>query len=131
MNVNTITDRLAADANRLADPLSGRAEQAIRSTQHAATHALDQLAGAVQTAHDKAVPKIERLGDRAEELARHGIDAARQRSAQLREAAHHTQDRTVGYIRAEPVKSVLIAAAIGAALFGLLSMGSRNGRARD
>ena len=131
MNINTIPDRLAAQANHLADPVSGRAEQAIRSTQQAATNALDQLAGAVQTAHDKAVPKIERLGERAEELARHGIDAARQRSARLREAAHHTQDRTVGYIRAQPVKSVLIAAAIGAVLFGLLSRGGRNGHGHD
>ena len=38
------------------------------------------------------------------------------------------QDTTVGYIKDEPVKSMLIAAATGAALMALVSMMSRSGR---
>ncbi len=128
MNLNSVTDHLATELQHRAEPMTGRAQQAIRSTQQAATHALDQFADAVQQAHDQAVPRIEQLGERAETLTRHGIDAARQRAARLREAAHHTQDRTVGYIRAEPVKSVLIAAALGAVLVGVWRMASQGGR---
>lgn len=122
MNLNTVTEPLATEVQSRVDPLTDRAQQAIRSTQQAATHALDQLSDAVQQAHDQAVPRIEQLGERAETLTRHGIEAARERAARLREAAHHTQDRTVGYIRAEPVKSVLIAAGLGALLVGVWRM---------
>jgi ElaB/YqjD/DUF883 family membrane-anchored ribosome-binding protein len=39
-------------------------------------------------------------------------------------------DRSVGYIRDEPVKSVLIAAAAGAALAALIGWASRSGAGR-
>ncbi len=39
---------------------------------------------------------------------------ARARSALVRAQAHRASDHTVGYIRDEPLKSVLIAAAVGA-----------------
>lgn len=55
----------------------------------------------------------------------------------MRDVSHHVQqralrvsDNTVGYIRDEPVKSVLIAAATGAALVALVGLLSRS-RARS
>ncbi len=57
--------------------------------------------------------------DRAIALARRGVDAVRDGSQQLRERALRVSDSTVGYIKDEPVKSVLIAAVAGAALFAL------------
>jgi ElaB/YqjD/DUF883 family membrane-anchored ribosome-binding protein len=128
MNLDTVQDPLATERQHRGDPLTGRAQQAIRSARQAATQGLDAFTDAVQQAHDQAVPRIEQLGERAETLTRHGIDAARQRAARLREAAHHTQDRTVGYIRAEPIKSVLFAAALGAVLVGLWRLSSLGGR---
>jgi ElaB/YqjD/DUF883 family membrane-anchored ribosome-binding protein len=51
------------------------------------------------------------------------MDTVRDRSLQLRDQAQRASDGTVSYIRDEPVKAVLIAAAAGAivvALMGLL-----------
>ncbi len=39
--------------------------------------------------------------------------------SQIRDSVHYASDRTVTYIREEPVKSMLIAAATGAALMAL------------
>jgi ElaB/YqjD/DUF883 family membrane-anchored ribosome-binding protein len=44
--------------------------------------------------------------------------------------AHQATDKTVAYIRHEPIRSVLIAAATGAALVALLRLVSRPGRVR-
>jgi ElaB/YqjD/DUF883 family membrane-anchored ribosome-binding protein len=126
--IDTPDDRLHAAAHlpeRAASRVADRTDQAIRQTQRVANEALEQLSGAVQEARNKTVPTLERLGAQAESLARRGFDAARQGTAQVRERAVRASDQTVGYIREEPVKAVLIAAATGAALMGLIALLSR------
>jgi len=56
------------------------------------------------------------------------VDAVRDRSHQLSESAHRVADGTRSYVREEPVKSLLIAAATGAALMGLLALLGRSHR---
>lgn len=77
---------------------------------------------------DRAQPVIDRLIKSAESLARRSIDGARDGSQQLRERAAHATDSTVSYIKDEPVKSMLIAAAAGAALMAVVSLLSRSRR---
>jgi hypothetical protein len=47
----------------------------------------------------------------------------------LRDKALRASDNTVGYIKDEPVKAMLIAAATGAALMALVSLITRSHRA--
>jgi ElaB/YqjD/DUF883 family membrane-anchored ribosome-binding protein len=44
----------------------------------------------------------------------------------VRDTARQASDRTVGYIRDEPVRSMLVAAATGAALMALVSLMARS-----
>ena len=70
--------------------------------------------------------RTSRLATQAEDLAQRGADALRERSYQLRDRAVDFGDRGVAYVRDEPIKSVLIAAAAGAALIAVLALlGSR------
>jgi len=62
---------------------------------------------------------LDRAGERASALAQRGVDAVRERSLQLRSQALRASDDTLNYIKDEPVKAVLIAAAAGAALMAL------------
>jgi ElaB/YqjD/DUF883 family membrane-anchored ribosome-binding protein len=69
-----------------------------------------------------------RLATQAEDLAHRSAEALLDRSYQLRDRAVDFGDRGVRYVRDEPVKSVLIAAAAGAALIAVLALlGSRRG----
>ena len=129
MNSTVTTQPFANEATNMADRAADSASGAIRSTQNVANAALDRLANQVETAHDKAVPLINRLSSQAEAAARTGIDAVRDTSAQLREKAMKASDSTVGYIKDEPVKAMLIAAATGAALMALVSLMTRSHRA--
>ena len=54
----------------------------------------------------------------------HGA-AVQDSALQLREKASRTGEATVRYIQQEPVKSVLLAAATGAVLMGVISLLSR------
>ena len=52
----------------------------------------------------------------------------RDASAQLREKATQASDTTVEYVRQEPVKAMLIAAATGAVLMALVGLLARSRR---
>jgi ElaB/YqjD/DUF883 family membrane-anchored ribosome-binding protein len=80
---------------------------------------------AVQVLNEQAAGLQRALSD-AGELARQGIAKAQQAGQSMREQVGRASDSTVSYIKEEPVKAVLIAAAAGAAIAALASwLGSR------
>lgn len=111
-----------------ADQAADSASNALRSTQNATNEAFDKLGDKVDEVRDQAAPALNRLSTQAETMARRGVEKVRDTSAQLREKALQASDTTVGYIKDEPVKSMLIAAATGAALMGLIGLMSRSRR---
>ena len=110
----------------LADQAAGKADQAIRSTKAAADNALDGLSDSVNSASQRVSPLINRATEQASALAQRSMDAVRQTSQQLRDKAMQASDTTASYIRNDPIKSVLIAAATGAALMALVGLLSRS-----
>ncbi len=80
------------------------AETMLATTQHAASEAMNGIGHAMD----------------------HGMVRAHDAGAQLREAARHTSLDASSAIRHDPVKSVLIAAATGAALMALVSLLTRS-----
>ncbi len=120
-------------ADNVADQAAISADHAIKTTQRATNNAFDRLAGGVQDLRQQASPLIDRATsqanamaqrgvDAARDTAQRGVDAARETAQQLRERALRASDNTVTYIRDEPVKSMLIAAAVGAGLMAVLGM---------
>ena len=102
-------------SSSLADQAAQSAEQAIKSTQRVANEALDSLAGTVDD-----------IRHQASTLARRGVESVRDTSQQLRANALRASENTVNYVKHEPVKSILIAAAAGAAVMALVSLMSRS-----
>ena len=85
-----------------------------------AEQAVESVRGFTNDSLDRAGSVAEELSARAQELARKGIAAASGTSAQAQKAMHRYADTTTKYVAEQPVKSVLIAAAIGAALAALV-----------
>jgi ElaB/YqjD/DUF883 family membrane-anchored ribosome-binding protein len=108
-------------SSNLTDQPQG-ADSVIGSTQRMAHEALSTLSDRVQEARDQASPVMNRVAAKAEELARRSADAMRDRREQIREQAWRAQDVTVGYIKDEPLKSILMAAAAGAAIMALVQL---------
>ena len=77
--------------------------------------------------NNSVAEKVSHAIDQADALASRGVEAVRDGAQQIRDKAHSVSDSTVSYIKEEPVKAVLIAAAAGAALMALLSLASRSG----
>jgi ElaB/YqjD/DUF883 family membrane-anchored ribosome-binding protein len=112
--------------NRLVDSAAQSAEQAIKSTQRVANGALDGLSHGVKDLQDQAKPLLNRAAEQASDMAHRSLEAAREGSHRIRDQAQHATDSTLGYIRHEPVKAVLIAAATGAALMALIGLMNRS-----
>lgn len=121
MQLTSFTDK----AGNLIDQASRSADQAIRATQTAANSAVDSAAHSLQDLRQQTTPMVERASDQVSAMAHRGMDSVRDTSHQLRRKVEHASDNTIGYIRHEPVKSVLIAAATGAALMALVSLLTR------
>ena len=126
LNPPLTTKPLGEGGSSLADNAADSANSAIRSTQNVANAAFDRLSEKVDSVRDQAAPLINRLSSQAENAARRGVEAVRDTSAQLRDKAQQASDSTVSYIKDEPVKAMLIAAATGAALMALISLIGRS-----
>jgi ElaB/YqjD/DUF883 family membrane-anchored ribosome-binding protein len=118
----------AQQGQDMGDDAANAAQGAIRSTQRAADQAFNRLSEKVDQVRDKAAPVLNKVSSQAEAAARRGMEAVRDTSQQLRERAAQAQDMTVAYVKDEPIKAMLIAAATGAILMGLITM---LGRSRD
>ena len=105
----------SVQVNHLVDQAVQAAGQALADTQQRANGAVDG-----------AVNSMAQVGEQADALARRGADALGRGSQQLRQSARQAGDSTLDYIREEPVKAVLIAAAAGAALTVLARLVTRS-----
>lgn len=112
--------------NRTVDAAAQSADSVIKSTQRMANSALDGLSHGVKDLQDHATPLVNRAAEQAASLAHRSLEAARDGSQKLREQAQHASDSTLGYIKHEPVKAVLIAAATGAVLMALIGLMNRS-----
>ncbi len=119
-----ISKDLSQTANHMADQASRTADHAIDATRSMVGQKMDGMADSMKSLHDQTAPLL----DRASEVAKRGVNAARETSNELMSKASQATDSTVSYIKDEPVKAMLIAAATGAALMALMSAMSRNGR---
>lgn len=129
MNSKTTAQTTATD---LADQAANKADLALKSTRRVANDALDSLESSVDSLRETVPNAFSRAAAQVEEITRRGLDRAKDASVGVRDQVYKASDRTVGYIKDEPVKSVLIAAATGASVALLVgwALRSRNGRHR-
>jgi ElaB/YqjD/DUF883 family membrane-anchored ribosome-binding protein len=124
-------DKSIESTRSLAEQATQSADAAIAATQRVVSSAVDGLTGGAYELNHKAAPLLQRAGDQAATLAQRGLDSVRDGSRRVRDSALDTTEHTLDYIRAEPVKAVLIAAATGAALMAVGQMMAGHASRRD
>jgi ElaB/YqjD/DUF883 family membrane-anchored ribosome-binding protein len=113
------------NARQAADGLLHSADQAIDSTRNFANHALDVTEEKMHDLSSGVKPALEKFSRKAGEYAHQGMDAAMQAKDKARESLSNYSVATGRYVADKPVQSILIAAAVGAAL-ALLVSSARN-----
>lgn len=105
-----------------ADDAAAAADTAIRASQRFANQALDQIADRVDNVRERANSAFSSVKSETQALTRRGVDAVREGSQHLRQQALRATDSTAAYVKEEPFKSILIAAAVGAGLMALIGL---------
>jgi ElaB/YqjD/DUF883 family membrane-anchored ribosome-binding protein len=109
-------------------PVSSAAGSAIREAQRGATAVVDQLADGAQALQQQGSDVVERTTQRFDTLAHQGAQLLQDRAQRVLDRAHDASHQTRDYIESQPLKSVLMAAAAGAALMALATLLVRSGR---
>ena len=108
-----------ANPDRTLDHSVDQAQQSIRAGKHAASQALDRIVDGTAALRDRAEPALDRLAERASMTARQSAEWLRDNGGRVRDQVTRASDRTVGYVRQEPVRAVMMAAAAGIAIYAL------------
>nr|MCU0762488.1 hypothetical protein [Hydrogenophaga sp.] len=121
----TSVNELGKDVSALAHTAAQTADGAMRLAQQGAS----RVADGVNEVRAQTGTAFRHLAQDTNLMAQHGREALREGVDQLRERSLRTRESAASYIQHEPMKSVLIATAVGAAVMGLLMLLSRPSRA--
>ena len=105
MNTHQAVDKIADSAQNATDKMADKADAKVRSLR------------------EDVQPAIDAVSARVHDMAARGKAVAAETSAQAREKLHDVTDKTSAYVSEQPLKSMAMAAAAGAAL--ALLMGRR------
>lgn len=96
-----------------------------KKTQEAVDRVAEDIVTATEQLLDTAPGALSQAAQRVEQIARAGIDKARDASHSVAQGADKACTRTADYVRHEPGKALLMAAAAGAAATLLVSWATR------
>ena len=111
---------------QLADQAGKSADHALQVTQHALQQAANGIAHGAHGAIDSMSDTAKHGAQQISEFAQRGTDSVIQASQAVANQATRASKVAVHYIQDEPVKSMLIAAAVGASLMALVTLASRS-----
>ena len=125
MNSYSTVEKIADKAEVATDKMADKAERSVESARLYANEALDKADAKVRSLREDVKPAIDAISSRVHDMAARGKAAAAETSAQTREKLNEYTDKTSAYVAEQPLKSMAIAAAAGAAL--ALLVGRRRG----
>jgi ElaB/YqjD/DUF883 family membrane-anchored ribosome-binding protein len=111
--------------SQLAEDARQTAADAIDTTRAYAQNAVNAAGEKVRDLRRDAEPGGEQLAARVQQAVQRGLDAASTTSARAQRRLEQAADVTGKYIADQPMRSVLIAAAAGAAITALIVLASR------
>lgn len=122
MNTPSNIARDAAPAIRKAsDDMLQSAGKALDNTREHANDALDKAESKVRELRGSVDPMVDMLASKAQKLARQSLDMASEAKERAEKSLKQAADATTRYVSEQPMRSVLMAAAVGATVALLVS----------
>ena len=103
-----------------------KAREAVDSAGKTADRAIDKVADKMDHAKADASAAIDKVADKADNVVGVAKDRLHSASQQVRSQVANYSDQLADYTQNEPIKAMLIAAAAGALLIGLVSLMARS-----
>jgi ElaB/YqjD/DUF883 family membrane-anchored ribosome-binding protein len=112
-------------AKAFADDVSVTAKEAINTSRMATSNAVHKAQEGIKAVERELSPSIDDLAAKAQELASRSISFCAENSERARRQFRNATEVTTRYVVEQPGKSILLAAAAGAAIATAFLMGSR------
>ncbi|MDB5890419.1 MAG: hypothetical protein JWP47_1250 [Polaromonas sp.] len=109
------------------DDVAQSTERAANASRAYANDALDKAESKVRELRGSVDPMVDMLATKAQKLARQSMDMAAEAKDRAQQSLGRAADVTQRYVSEQPVRSVLIAAAVGAGIALLVSMALSKG----
>ena len=113
---------LGQQGKDLADTAASKVQGGVQSVQQATNKAIDETSHEVDDVKNNVSSTLEKASDQAQQLVQHGRELFNDTSKMMRDKATQASELAVEYAQDEPVRAILVAAAIGAMLMGLVVM---------
>ena len=113
--------KFATDAANIAPQIQQAAGNAIETTRDFANDNLDKAEDKVRTLRESIDPVVDMLTTKAQRMARQSLDIAAQAKERAQQSMTRATDATTRYVSEQPLRSVLIAAGVGAVVALLVS----------
>ncbi len=127
MNSNSSASNSTTGLRSSREDVAQAAAQAGERTRSYAHEALDQAEEKIREMRHSVDPMVDKMSLKAQKLARQSLDMAAEARQKAQDSLSRYADVTTRYVSEQPMRSVLIAAAVGAAV-ALLVSASRNRR---
>ena len=116
--MNSTNSNLASDAapgiRNVSNELLQSADKAVVATRDYANHALDKAENKVRELRGDVDPLVDMLASKAQKLARQSLDMAAEAKDKAQQSLSRYASATTHYVAEQPMRSVLIAAGVGA-----------------
>jgi len=112
-------------ARELADDLRQTANDAMDSTRAYAQNAVNAAGEKVRDIRQDSEPAMDLLAARVQQAVQRGLESASRTTSRAQRQFEAAADRTGQYIADQPMRSILVAAAAGAAITALLVLATR------
>lgn len=133
MNVNSPSNMprdAIASLRKTSDEMMNSAGKALESTREHANDALDRAENKVRELRGSVDPMVEMLTSKAQKMARQSLDMASEARERAEKSLKYAADATTRYVSEQPMRSVLVAITVGAALVLLISSTRQRNRNR-
>ena len=127
ITAKNVSNSTTSHLQQAGDDLQSNTDKAMDSTREYANDVLDKAESKVRELRGNVDPMIDMLATRAQKLARQSLDIAAEAKDRAQQSLNRAAGATTRYVSEQPLRSVLIAAAVGAGI-ALLVAATRNNK---
>ena len=120
----------AASMQKASDSMMSSAGRALDATRDHANNALDKAESKLRELRGNVDPTVEFLATKAQKMARQSLDMASEAKERAEKSLKHAADATTRYVAEQPMRSIIVAVTVGAAVALLISSSRHRDRNR-
>ncbi len=115
---------------KASDSMMSSAGRALDATRNHANNALDNAESKLRELRGNVDPTVEFLATKAQKMARQSLDMASEAKERAEKSLKHAADATTRYVSEQPMRSIIVAVTVGAAVALLISSSRHRDRNR-